>query len=120
MIRRLAFALSLLAVLLAAGTASSQEATREDEQQALQKKFAWAVEATRDYIASAEDWPESDYAILLTADDPDQPRTVVARVVGPDNPFSDLPECPISPPICWNELHFAVETRKIFYLVWGN
>lgn len=116
----LVLALTFGAALPTPGTAWAQEATRQDDQQALQKSFAWAVEATRDYVARAEGWPESDYAIILKVDNPDQPRAVIARVVRRDSPFFGLEECFISPPICWNELHFAVENRDIYYLLWGN
>ena len=109
-----------LAVLLPLSVASAQEATRDSSQQALQKKFSWAVEATRNFIAKAEGWPESDFAIILKADNPDHPGMIVARVVRRDSPFFVLEECPISPPICWNELHFVVKTKDIAYIVWGN
>lgn len=117
--RRLFILLGFLTALLPS-PASAQEVHRQDDQQALQEKFAWVVEATRDFIAKAEAWPESDFTIILKVGNPDEPRTVIARVVRPGNPFSAFPECPISPPVCWNELHFAVETRDIFYMVWGN
>jgi hypothetical protein len=118
-VRHLLILLGFLTALLP-GPTSAQEIARQDDPQALQANFAWAVEATRDYIARAEGWPESDFTIILKVDNSDQPRTVIARVVRPGNPFSAFPECPISPPVCWNELHFAVETRKVFYMIWGN
>ncbi|WP_193367978.1 hypothetical protein [Pelagibius marinus] len=120
MIRRLLLALVLGAALLPAADASAQEATRQDDQPALQKNFAWAVEATRDYVARAEGWPESEYTITLKVDSPDQPRSVTARVVRRDNQFFGLEECFISPPICWNELRFSVETKEIYYMLWGT
>jgi hypothetical protein len=120
MLRRLILAFTLATVLLSGNAASAQEVAGQDNQQALQKKFAWAVEAARGYIARTEGWPESDFAIVLKVENPDQPKAVIARVVRRDSPFFGWEECIISPPICWNELHFAVETREVFYMVWGN
>ena len=124
--RHLFFLFGFLTVLLP-GPAPAQEVTRQNDQQALQEKFAWAVEATRDYIAKAEGWPESDYKIILKLDNPDQPKALTARVLRRGGPFSasestffDWDECPISPPICWNELRFSVETKKIYYMLWGT